>query len=89
MDNNCDEPSQTKERPFFELVATFLEITMREKMIFFSSLRVDWREQQTPESATPLSPQGVDVSDGYDHSKSFLDRVSAVWRWLVSLFNIP
>ena len=54
MDKNCGEPSQTKENPFFVQVATFLEITMREKMIFFSRLKADWREQQTLESITPF-----------------------------------
>ena len=80
--DNCDESSQTKERPFFEQVATFLGVTMREKMIFFSRLEVDWREQQTLQSTIPLSPQGADVHKGYGHSKSISDRVSAIMRWL-------
>ena len=88
MDNNCDELSQTKEHPFFVQVATFLEVTMREKMIFFSRLELVWREQQTLESM-PLALQGADVPDGYGHSKSLSDWVSAVWRWIVGLFHTP
>jgi hypothetical protein len=87
--DNCDESSQTKEHPLFVQVATFLEVTMREKMIFFSRLKVVWREQQTLESTMPLALQGADVPDGYGHSKSLSDRESSIWRWIVGLFNIP
>ena len=81
--------SQTKDRPFFEQVATFLGVTMQEKLAVFSRLEADWKKQQTLQSTFPLSSQGADVPEGYGNSNSLQSRVTAFFRWMTNLFNIP